>query len=49
QDEKLLGNTDELLTETDVLNLAIQQNLLKHKVYIIIQEVTSKIGPLTPS
>ncbi|CAG8646451.1 1580_t:CDS:1, partial [Ambispora leptoticha] len=47
--EKLLGDTDELLTETDTLNLAIQQNLLKQEVYTITQEVTPKIGPLTPS
>ncbi|CAG8731470.1 4194_t:CDS:1, partial [Ambispora leptoticha] len=48
QDEKLLGDIDELPTEIDALNLAIQQNLLKQEVYTITQEITPKIGPLTP-
>ncbi|CAG8725128.1 4688_t:CDS:1, partial [Ambispora leptoticha] len=49
QDEKLLSDTDELPTETDVLNLAIQQNLLKREVYTITQEITPKIGLFTSS
>ncbi|CAG8740534.1 6669_t:CDS:1, partial [Ambispora leptoticha] len=39
----------ELPTETDALNLAIQQNLLKQEVYSITQEIIQKIGSLTPS
>ncbi|CAG8701995.1 9970_t:CDS:1, partial [Ambispora leptoticha] len=48
QDEKLLGDIDELPTETDTFNLAIQQNLLQYEIYTITQEVTPKIRPLTP-
>src|SRR6266487_5869345 len=47
QDEKLLSDSDELLSELEALELALHNNLQTKEIYTISQEIAPKIGMLT--
>src|SRR6266487_3485533 len=49
QDEKLLSDSDELLSELEALELALHNNLQTKEIYTISQEIAPKIGILTPN
>ena len=48
QDEKLLSDSDELLSELEALELALRNSLQTKEIYTISQEIVPKIGMLTP-